>query len=120
MRKFLNRTIDSKVESNRREFLFICTGAYSSLASRACGALGIRFAVLDRCAAQIGVTCATGLTRAHRAMVQRRAVRSLAAYVGERARIDAFVIETGVGRTAVAVVIAFQMDALRLGEEFKK
>lgn len=88
-------------------------GAYPSVASRARGALGVRFAVLDRCAAKIGVTCATRLTRAHRAVVQGRAVRSLAANVGERAGVDAFVIETRVGRTAVAVVIAFQMDALR-------
>lgn len=78
--------------------------------------MGVRFAVLDRCAAQIGVACATRLTRAHRAVVQRRAVRPLAANVGEGAGIDAFVIEAGVGRTAVAVVIAFQMDALRLVE----
>lgn len=96
--------------------VFIRTGAYPSVASRACGALGVRFAVLDRCAAQIGVACATRLTRAHRAVVQRRAVRPLAANVGEGAGIDAFVIEAGVGRTAIAVVIAFQMDALRLVE----
>ena len=43
----------------------------------------------------------------------------MAANVGERAGVDAFVIETRVGRTAVAVVIAFQMDALRLVEYSK-
>lgn len=110
--KRLNRS-KGKIEA------FVRTGAYPSVASRARGALGVRFAVLDRCAAKIGVTCATRLTRAHRAVVQGRAVRSLAANVGERAGVDAFVIETRVGRTAVAVVIAFQMDALRLVEYSK-
>ena len=87
--------------------------AYTSVAHRTGCALRVSLAILERRASKIRITCAARLTGAHRAMIERGTISSMSANVRKGARIDAFMIEARIRLTAVAMIVALQMNALR-------